>query len=597
MAFYTGIVLRLDLTRLRASTEPLNEEWARLFVGGKGLLLRYLFDELPQGADALSPENPLILATGPFAGTLAATCSRLAVGCKSPATGALLDSYVGGSFAPELKFAGYDLVVITGRAPEPMLVRISDAEVEFVPAGDRYWGLETAALEERVREEMGPGVKVLSTGPAGENLVPFACLSTDQFHKAGRGGAGAVMGSKNLKAVAVRGTGAVGVGDTAAFTSDVLRLQQERVLTVDNAWTYEEGTPFLVDAVSDAGALPTLNWRTGTFAGAGTINSTTLLGIRTKLRACTQCPLACRQVHQFAGYVCEGPEFETLGLCGSNCGISDLDAVAAFNRECDELGLDTMSTGAIVALAMELCEAGAADYGLHFGDTSAYLRAPRSIAGREGFGSELALGARALAALKGRPDLAIEVKGLEMPAYDPRGTFGMGLGYATSDRGACHMRAFSAGDDILGGEGAADSLAGKAQLVADQQDFSSVAWTGVWCANMALDTDFLGVHLRHLWGRETSHEELMTIGARIWNLGRLLNLREGLRRVDDRLPERILSVPHPDGVAAGKAVGAEAFRESLDEYYRLRGWDAAGVPSRARLGELSLAELGRGIVD
>ena len=597
MTFYTGTVLRLDLTRLRASTEPLSEEWARLFVGGKGLLLRYLFDELPTGADALSPENPLILASGPFAGTVAATCSRLAVGCKSPATGALLDSYVGGSFAPELKFAGYDLVVITGRAPEPVLVRITDADVEFVPAAGRYWGLETAALEELMREEMGPGAKVLSTGPAGENLVPFACLSTDQFHKAGRGGAGAVMGSKNLKAVAVRGTGAVGAGDTAAFTRVVLRLQEERVLTVDNAWTYEEGTPFLVDAVNGAGALPTRNWRTGSFDGAGTINSTTLLGIRARLRACTQCPLACRQVHQFEGYVCEGPEFETLGLCGSNCGVSDLAAIAAFNRECDELGLDTMSTGAIVALAMELCEAGAADYGLRFGDVGVYLRAPRLIAGREGFGAELALGARALAALKGRPELAIEVKGLEMPAYDPRGTFGMGLGYATSDRGACHMRAFSAGDDILGGEGAADSLAGKAQLIADQQDFSSVAWTGVWCANMALDTGFLGIHFRHLWGRETSHEELMTIGARIWNLGRLLNLREGLRREDDRLPERILSVPHPDGVAAGKAVGAKAFREALDEYYRLRGWDAAGVPSRAKLGELSLADLGRGIVE
>jgi aldehyde:ferredoxin oxidoreductase len=595
MDFYTGNVLRLDLTRLNASVEPLDAEWARLFVGGKGLLLRYLFEELAPGADALAPENPLILATGPFAGTLAATCSRLAVGCKSPATGTLLDSYVGGSFAPELKFAGYDLVVISGRAPEPVLVRITDDKVEFVPAEGRYWGLETAPLEELIRKEMGPGAKVLSTGPAGENLVPFTCLSTDQFHKAGRGGAGAVMGSKNLKAVAVRGTGAVTAGDMRAFTRDVLRLQNERVLTADNAWTYEEGTPFLVEAVNGAGALPTRNWRTGTFDGAGAIGSAALLKIRTKIRACTQCPLACRQVHDFGDHICEGPEFETLGLCGSNCGVSDLAAIAAFNRECDELGLDTMSTGAVVALAMDLCEQGAADYGLRFGDTGLYLEAPRLIAKRQGFGAELALGARALAALKGRPDLAAEVKGLEMPAYDPRGTFGMGLGYATSDRGACHMRAFTAADDILGGAGPADSLAGKAQLVADQQDFSAVAWTGVWCANMALDTDFLGVHFRHLWGRETSHEELMTIGARIWNLGRLLNLREGVRRDDDRLPERILSVPHPDGVAAGKVVGAEAFREALDEYYRLRGWDSEGVPSRDTLRRLSLAELSLGV--
>jgi len=181
-----------------------------------------------------------------------------------------------------------------------------------------------------------------------------------------------------------------------------------------------------------------------------------------------------------------------------------------------------------------------------------------------------------------------------MPAYDPRGTFGMGLGYATSDRGACHMRAFTAADDILGGAGAADSLAGKARLVVDQQDFSALAWTGVWCANMALDTDFLGVHFRHLWGRETSHEELMTVGARIWNLGRLLNLREGARREDDRLPGRILSTSHPDGAAAGKAIGDDAFRESLDEYYSLRGWDADGIPSRDTLSRLSLSDLDRG---
>jgi len=592
MDFYTGKVLRLDLTRLHASVEPLNEEWTRLFVGGKGLLLRYLFEELAPGTDPLAPENPLILASGPFAGTLVATCSRLAVGCKSPATGTLLDSYVGGSFAPELKFAGYDLVVITGRAPEPVLVRVVDGDVDFVPAEGRYWGLETAALEALVREEMGPGAKVLSTGPAGENLVPFACLSTDQFHKAGRGGAGAVMGSKNLKALAVRGTGSVTTGDARAFTADMLRLQNERVLTDDNAWTYEEGTPALVETVNGAGSLPTRNWRSGTFDGAGAIDSAALLRIRTKVRACTQCPLACRQVHDFEGYVCEGPEFETLGLCGSNCGIADLAAVAAFNRECDELGLDTMSTGSVVGLAMDLCEAGAADYGLGFGDVATYLEVPRLIAERRGFGAELALGARDLAALKGRPDLAHEVKGLEMPAYDPRGTFGMGLGYATSDRGACHMRAFTAADDILGGSGAADSLEGKALLVAEQQDFSALAWTGVWCANMALDTAFLGEHFRHLWGRETSHEELMTIGARIWNLGRLLNLREGLRREDDTLPQRILVASHTDGVAAGKVIGAEAFAEALAEYYSVRGWDAEGVPSNATLSRLSLSDLG-----
>jgi aldehyde:ferredoxin oxidoreductase len=585
--FYTGRVLRLDMTALTATVEPLDEGWARLYVGGKGLLLRYLFAELAPGTDALAPENPLILATGPFAGTLAATCSRLAVGCKSPATGTLLDSYVGGSFAPELKYAGYDLVVVTGRAPHPVLVLVEDDRVEFLPAEDRFWGLETAALEQSVREEMGPWHKVLSTGPAGERLVPFACLSTDQYHKAGRGGAGAVMGSKNLKAVVVRGTGAVSAGDAAAFTRDLLELQDSRVLTADNAWTYEEGTPYLVDLVNAAGALPTRNWRSGQFEGADRIDSAQLLDVRTKIRACTQCPLACRQVHRFGEHVCEGPEFETLGLCGANCGIGDLATIAAFNRACDELGLDTMSTGAVVALAMDLCERGAADYGLAFGDAAGYLAAPGLIARREGWGAELALGARDLAALKGRPELAPHIKGLELPSYDPRGTFGMGLGYATSDRGACHMRAFTAADDILGGEAPADSLEGKPALTVEQQDFSALAWTGVWCANMFIDTGFIGVHFRHLWGREASHDELMEVGARIWNLGRLLNLREGFSREHDRLPV-ILDVPHPDGVAAGKTVGAEEFRGALDEYYRVRGWDAEGVPTEETLAKLSL---------
>jgi aldehyde:ferredoxin oxidoreductase len=585
--FYAGRALRLDLTALHASVEPLDMAWARLYVGGKGLLLRYLFAELPPGAGALTPENPLVLATGPFAGTLAATCSRLAVGCKSPATGTLLDSYVGGSFAPELKYAGYDVVVVTGRAPHPVLVLVEDERVEFLPAEGRYWGLETAALEQRVREELGPWHKVLSTGPAGENQVPFACLSTDHYHKAGRGGAGAVMGAKNLKALVVRGTGGVTVGDAAAFQRDLLALQNERILTADNAWTYEEGTPFLVDLVNAAGALPTRNWRAGQFEGAGRIDSAQLLRIRTKIRACTQCPLACRQVHRFGDQVCEGPEFETLGLCGANCGVADLAGIAAFNRACDEAGLDTMSTGAVVALAMDLCEKGAADYGLAFGDTAGYLAAPGLIARRESWGAELALGARDLAALKGRPELAPHVKGLELPAYDPRGTFGMGLGYATSDRGACHMRAFTAADDILGGDAPADSLAGKPALVVEQQDFSALAWTGVWCANMYLDVDFIATHVRHLWARDVTDEELLAAGARIWNLGRLLNLREGLSREDDRLPA-ILGVPHADGAAAGRTLGAAEFQAALDEYYRLRGWDAEGVPSEETLTRLSV---------
>lgn len=587
MDFYTGRILRVDLGRLEAAVEPLRQDWARLYLGGKGLLFRYLFDELKPGTDPLSAANPLILATGPFAGTTAA-CSRLVVGCKSPASGTILDSYVGGSFAPELKFAGYDMVILSGRAPQPVVVRIEDAHVTFVPAQPRYWGAETGRLEEMVREEMDRAAKVLSIGPAGENLVPFACISTDQYHKAGRGGAGAVMGAKNVKAVVVRGTGSVAVGDARQFQRDILRVTRERVLTEDNWWAIEEGTPAIVDAVDAGGALPTNNFRSGSFAGVERVDSQALTARKIGVRACTQCPVACRQVHRFAGQVCEGPEYETIGLCGSNCGIDDLEAVAAFNRECDELGLDTISCGAVVALAMDLCEAGAAEYGLRFGEAGLYAAAPRMIATREGVGVDLALGAKALAELHGRPDLAVHVKNLEMPAYDPRGSFGMGLAYATSDRGACHMRGFPANDELLYGTRPPDSLQGKAQYVIDLQDFNALAWSCSWCANIALDVDLVAAHIRHLWRREPEAGELMTLGARVWNLGRLLNLREGFGRHDDRLPERILTTPHPDGGAAGRVIGQEAFERALDEYYELRGWDADGVPREETLSALAV---------
>jgi len=587
MDFYTGKVLRLDLTRLTATDEALNLEWAQLYAGGKGLLFRYLYEELPPGTDPWSPDNPLILATGPFAGTAVATCSRLVVGCKSPLTGGLLDSYVGGSFGPELKFAGYDMVILSGRASEPVVIRIEDGRVEFIPAVPRYWGMVTSEIEQDVRENLGPRHKVLSIGPGGENLVPFACLSTDQYHKAGRGGAGAVMGAKNVKALVVRGTGSVGVGDARAFARDMLRLQNERVLTVDNMWTFEEGTPMMVDLVDQAGGLPTRNWQTGSFGGAGLINSQALLQRRTRVRACTQCPLACRQVHAFNGYECEGPEYETLGVCGANCGISDLEALAAFNRECDELGIDTIASGAVVALAMGLREAGVADYGLEFGDPGGYVEAPRLIATRSGIGADLALGAKALTAKHGRPGLAAEVKSMDMPAYDPRAFYGMALAYATSDRGACHMRAFAAGDELFGAR-APDTLEGKAQHVIDLQDFGALAWTGIWCANMALDVSFVAEHFRHLWRRQVGEDELMTLGARVWSLGRLLNLREGLGASDDSMPSRLLKVPHPNGPAAGRIIGQEAFQASLCEYYAIRGWDAQGVPTEERLSTLGV---------
>lgn len=587
MGFYAGRVLRVDLTTGLMRVESVPSEWISLYVGGKGLLLRYLHDELTPGTDGLSPQNPLLVFTGPFAGTTAPTCSRLAVGTKSPLTGTVVDSYVGGSFGPELKYAGFDGLILTGRAPQPTLLHINDSEVRLLSAHS-YWGSSTSAIEETLRRDLDPDIKVLSIGPAGETLLPWACLSTDQYHKAGRGGAGAVMGSKNLKAVAVRGHGAVHVPDVAAFLDETRRLQTEYLFTGDNLWAYEAGTPVLVEPIHAAGALPVRNFTDGEHPGIEQVSAQALLDRRVRNRSCAQCGLACRQFHQFEGLSSEGPEFETIAICGSNCGVVDLEAIAAFNWACDELGMDTISTGAVVALAMDLHERGIADLGLRFGDVDGYIAAPQQICDGQGAGADLSLGARALAIKAGHPELAMHVKGLDMPGYDPRGSHGMAVAYATSDRGACHMRAFPIGEEVLAGSLPADSLEGKPELVIRLQDYCSVCWTGIWCSNWATTPEILIRHFRHLWGRDCTEVELLRIGARIWNLGRLINVREGFRASDDTLPERMLEGAHEQGGAAGKVIGKDSLEAALQEYYSARGWTPDGVPTKQTLTDLGV---------
>ena len=587
MDFYSGSVLRIDLSAQVTTVEPLNLEWANDYMGGKGLLLRYLWAEVPPKIDPWDPQNPIILMTGPFAGTNVSTCSRLVVGCKSPTTGIYTDSYVGGSFAPEMKFAGYDAIIISGRAREPVVVSIKDAAVQFLPAAE-YWGMKTSEIEEALRTDVDPKAKVLSIGPAGENQIGWACISTDQFHKAGRGGHGALMGRKNLKAIAVRGTGAVCVGDARSFLTWVYELHNDHLLTEDNLWANEEGTPILAQIMSDAGVIPTRNYSTGTFDGIESINSEAFLKVRTRNRACYQCALACRQFHDAGGVRGEGPEYETIAMCGSNCGVADMHALMRFNQECDEWGLDTMSSGVVVALAMDLTERGVHDFGLRFGDGEAYVRVPELMAKREGIGAELALGARALGARYGHPELAMEVKNLELSGYDPRGSFGMSIAYATADRGGCHQRAFPTQDEVLTGTVPADSLEGKAKYVIDDQNARAVKYSGIWCDFWAIPPTAMAKLLRYLYGREVGEDEVARIGERIWNLGRLFNLREGIE--PDTIPERLYaeSGAHTSGASAGKAIGRQAFKAALAEYYALRGWDAQGVPTEAKLTELGV---------
>jgi len=598
--FYKGTVLRIDLSTKTAAVEPLNMDWAGKYVGGKGLLLRYLWEEVPAKVDPWAPENPIILMTGPFAGTNVSTASRLVIGVKSPATGILNDSYVGGSFAPEMKFAGYDVIIVQGESDEPVIVTIQDDAVEFRPAA-KYWGMTTSEIEAAMRADFHPEAKTLSIGPAGENGVLWACISTDQYHKAGRGGHGAMMGKKNLKAISIRGTGSVSVGDAKAFLADLARIHSEYVLTEDNLWAHEEGTPILVDFVNGAGAFPTRNWSAGEFEGHGKINSESFQKIRVRKRACYQCAIACRNFHgtTFEGEEVrgEGPEYETIALCGGNCGIDDIDALMKMNELCDQLGMDTISTGSVVGMAMDMTERGVHDFGVRFGDIDGYVRLPDLIARRQGVGDELANGTRWLGEKYGCPELAFEVKGMELPGYDPRGSFGMSVGYATSDRGGCHMRTYPVGDEILAGTSPADEIdAAKVhQIVVGStaegfigQNMSSVKFCGIWCDFWAITPEQISQLYKYLYGREVSEDEVLQIGERVWNLGRLFNLREGVEK--DDIPKVLYATAgaFKDGPSAGNAVGEDLFAAMMAEYYRQRGWDDNGVPSEAKLAELGV---------
>jgi len=580
----------VDLSSGTVATEPLNEEWAQDFIGGKGLGFRYLFDALPANVNPLSPANVIGLFPGALAGTCVATTARTAVFCRSPATGTILDSYVGGAFGMQLKLAGYDGVVITGRATRPSYVLILDDRGEIWDAAP-MWGQGIWETDAWMKEQAGDEHLVsLAAGPAGENLVPFACLTSEAYRQAGRGGAGAVFGSKNLKGVAVRGTGSVHVPNMPSFMEMYYDIFRNHLLTDDNLWAYDEGTPSIVNDSQGAGLLPTRGFSEGVFEGAEGINSAAIQARKSGNRACATCPLACGQLTRNADGPMEGPEYETLGLGGANCGIDDLEAITAFNRLCDDLGLDTISTGNVIGLAMLMTEEGIHDFSLHFGNVEEYLAATKNIAYRRGVGAELARGARHVAQKYGAEHLVMENKGLEFPGYDPRGSYGMALAYCTSDRGGCHMRAFTVGNEAFGDVNPF-TLEGKAGMVMKTENFNSVKWTGIFCDFWAIEIEDIAKLISGGTGHPYTEEELITVGERIWNLGRIFNVREGFSRKDDVPPSAIFDRALPEGPAAGKNFTREEYEATLGEYYRLRGWTEDGIPTPEKLAALGLADL------
>lgn len=601
---YQNTLLDVDLTNKEVRTRQLDESTKRLFIGGKGLGAKILYDELKPNLDPLSPENLLVFSTGPLTGTAAPSSGRWAVVTKSPLTGLFLDSQVGGFVGAQIKLAGYDHIVVRGAAETPVFLKIEDDQVEIAPAED-LWGKGCLETERALKARLGREFKVGSIGPAGERLVRYACITFDLFRQAGRGGPGAVMGSKRLKALAVRGTKEVGYWDPEGFKE---ACKKAREVIRGHHFTplrRKYGTPIWVNPVNEAGLLPTRNFQSGVFEHAEEISGETMRDrIVVKDGACFNCILPCWKHSRFSIHgqpemELVGPEYETLALIGSNCGVGSLESVAYANLLCDDLGMDTISTGAAIAFAIEcserklLGEERATGLRLAFGDADSVFELVRLIGRRKGLGDVLAEGVERAAKIigKGSEGFAPHVKGMEIPGYDPRGAFGMGLAYATSDRGACHQRAWTVRAEIQGGLGDRFSIEGRPQFVKETQDERAMCFSLVLCDFMPLGVaDFVEL-LNTATGLELTEPEYLKTGERIWNLTRAFNMREGARRPDDNLPGRFTDEALPSGPAKGQRVTQAMLDTMLDEYYALRGWTADGVPTKEKMEELDLIDV------
>jgi len=600
---YMGRVLRVDLTARRVWDEPLDKELARAFVGGSGLAARLLYDLVDADTDPLGPENPLILMTGPLVGTSMPSAGRLAVCALSPLTGIWGESNTGGFVGPQLRFAGYDGVVITGRADRPVWLSIVEGQAELHDAAD-LWGLDAYATQERVRAALGePKARVLCIGPAGERRVKFAAVMNDHGRAAGRTGMGAVMGAKNLKAVGLYGTARVPLADPEGFQTTVREILTGLDENMAATALRLAGTASYVDMALMYSDLPIRYYQQGEWEEASNLSGV-LLADRylTRSTACYRCPIACgRETHAptYGLEKADGPEYETLGALGSLLMVDDLEAVIYAGHLCNLYGLDTISTGCTLALACEMFERGLlapADTGgieVRYGDIPTFHRLIGMIARREGFGDLLAEGSAALAERFDASDLAVVVNRLEVPMHDPRAFVGMAVIYALSPRGACHMEGDMYGVDT--GQGAPvelgilpgdrfDTSEEKGRIAARQQAWRNLYNAMILCQfqNPGVDRVLDALNGVTGWGLEV--EDLLTLGKRIVTLKRLLNLRRGLTRVDDRLPDLLLR-PLTEG-------GTEGTTPDLDRLlagaYAEFGWDPrTGEPTektREQLG-------------
>ena len=610
MLAYAGRILRIDLSTGKVDTEPLKEKMAKQFIGGIGLGFRLLMDNSKPGTDPFDSGNPLIFVTGPLSGTMGPTAGNgYAVVSKSPATGGVAESKAHGFFGPELKRAGYDAVIFTGKAEKLVYAWIDDDSVQLLDA-QHLKGKSPYETDVAIREDLGDHyIRVSAIGEAGEKLVRFASIINDEFRAIGRTGMGAVMGSKNLKAVAVRGTNDVNVADLEGF-KEFIKMIHERMKGPATRKYRTLGTPENVLVLNALAALPTRNFTQATFEGAEKVSGE-YLNERyvAKIIGCATCAMRCDHV----AVVPEGPykgstsrmEFECLWALGPSCGVDRLDAIIEAMRLCNHYGIDGISTGVTIGFAMDLYENGILTkketdgLDLRFGNHEALIEMVKKIGARDGWlGDVLAEGTRRAAEKigKGAEQYACHIKGLELPGYDIRGLKTAALGFSVSYRGACHLRSGAYSPDVKGKVNRFVIEKGRGKIVKDGEDLYDVIDSLILC-KFSRGTYYDGLedmakYYTLATGIEMTPKELIKAGERINNLARLFNIREGVgTREFDALPPKIMNVPIPDeGVAKGSVVSKEEFELGLDDYYAVRGWTREGIPTVEKLKELDLGE-------
>jgi len=605
---YAKRILYVDLTTGKTETKPLKMELARNYIGGIGLGMRLFLDNSKPGTDPLSPENPLIFITGPLSGTMAPSAGNsYAVVAKSPLTEGINEAKAHGFFGAELKRAGYDAVIFTGKAEKPVYAWIDDDSIQLLDA-QHLIGKSPQETEETIREELGDYyIRVSAIGEAGEKLNRIACIINDEFRAIGRGGMGAVMGSKNLKAVAVRGTNDVNVANLEEFT-EFVRTIHERMKGPATRKYRTLGTPENVLVLNALAALPTRNFAQATFEGAEKVSGERLNERYVKkIIGCATCGMRCDHV----AVVPEGPykgstsrmEFECLWALGPSCGVDRLDAIIEAMRLCNHYGIDGISTGVTIGFAMDLFENGILTTentdGLDFtfGNHEALVEMVKKIGSRDGWlGTVLGEGTKRAAEKigKGADAYACHIKGLELPGYDLRGLKTAALGFAVSFRGACHLRSGAYSPDVKGSVNRFAIEKGRGKIILDNEDVYNVIDSLILC-KFSRGTYYDGMddmtkYYNLATGFDLTPEELTKAGERINNLARLYNIREGVGTRDyDTLPPKIMKVPIPDkGVAHGAVVNQEEFDLGLDDYYSVRGWTKNGVPTMKKLKELGL---------